>query len=341
MNHNRIYNSGEILSKLSAIFFNNPNGDLVVNSGMITSAQSCGILAYGASTATIKIINSGTISHGTYNSNAIQNSDSRMTIANSGLINGNVDLGAGDDYYDGMGRGLVTGEVLGGAGLDRLLGGSDTDVFRGGNDNDDISGRGGEDELYGDSGNDTIWGGIGDDSLRGGFGADSLRGGDNNDTIFGDAQNDTINGDAGDDFIRGNEGFDLLLGGTGDDDILGDNENDTMFGGSGNDDLFGGTGNDSMMGDSGDDVLRGGAGNDTIIGASGSDRYVFETASNGADTIRDFADGIDKLDVSDVAYALSHITASGTNTVIRLNAAGDQVTLLGISTSMITSLDLI
>ena len=60
------------------------------------------------------------------------------------------------------------------------------------------------------------------------------------------------------------------------------------IGGIGNDTVHGGIGNDTIYGGAGDDALSGGADDDTFVFAPG----------NGDDTITDFTDGDDKIDLS-------------------------------------------
>ncbi len=79
--------------------------------------------------------------------------------------------------------------------------------------------------------------------------------------ITGDASGNTLTGGAGDDIIRGGQGDDIITGGTGDDTLYGDGITDD------------GTGSDA-------------------------DTFVY-TTGGGNDTIVDFTDGEDKIDISD------------------------------------------
>jgi Ca2+-binding RTX toxin-like protein len=94
-----------------------------------------------------------------------------------------------------------------------------------------------------------------------------------------------------DNSIVGNAGQNVLKGRGGDDVLKGMGGDDKLYGGSGNDKLYGGAGNDKLCGGSGDDRLTGGAGQDT---------FVFERRG-GSDTVTDFRDGHDKIDVSRLA----------------------------------------
>lgn len=75
-------------------------------------------------------------------------------VVNNGQMQGDVDLGAGDDTYRGVGR--VDGTVLGNAGDDTLTGGIYDDRLNGGADNDMIDGGRGDDVMIGEAGDDTF-----------------------------------------------------------------------------------------------------------------------------------------------------------------------------------------
>lgn len=65
----------------------------------------------------------------------------------------------------------------------------------------------------------------------------------------------------------------------------------------GNDTLDGLGGNDMLRGGDGDDTITGGTGNDSLSGGSGDDTFVFDDVW-GADTITDFAAGLDQIDMT-------------------------------------------
>lgn len=117
------------------------------------------------------------------------------------------------------------------------------------------------------------------------------------DNLSGTSAGDSILGQAGDDTIRGGEGKDLLLGGEGNDRLYGGEGHDVLEGQPGDDHLYGGEGNDWLLGGTGDDVLYGGAGDDTLYGEAGDDTFVYEPGG-GNDTIKDFTDGEDVIDLS-------------------------------------------
>ena len=150
-----------------------------------------------------------------------------------------------------------------------------------------------------------------------------------------DAALDTliVNGGAGDDTINASTlaaGVVKLRfdGGAGNDTILGSRGNDILIGGSGNDVLIGGAGNDQLFGGPGADTLNGGAGTDVFFADE------FDTV------IDDFAAGAgseDRIDLSalgvDFEWLMAH--ASDVDGNVLLNLGDHQITLRGVSTSML------
>lgn len=99
--------------------------------------------------------------------------------------------------------------------------------------------------------------------------------------------------------VMGHEGLnDTLLGSEGSDVLLGLGGNDTLHGLGGNDRLEGGDGNDTLIGGKGNDILIGGAGNDTFVW-NADDR-----GGNYHDIIKDFGNGADKLDLSQLLQGI-------------------------------------
>jgi len=74
--------------------------------------------------------------------------------------------------------------------------------------------------------------------------------------------------------------------------------------------IFGGAGDDELIGGAGADLIAGGGGGDILTGNGGADLFRFQSVGDGFDFIRDFAPGVDRID-------LSRIDADPT-------AAGDQ-----------------
>ncbi|MBS1140503.1 MAG: hypothetical protein H6R13_1956 [Proteobacteria bacterium] len=153
-----------------------------------------------------------------------------------------------------------------------------------------------------------------------------------NNSILGTNANDRIDGGAGNDMISGGQGHDLVIGGAGD-DILNGND--------GNDELRGSTGDDTLYSGGGNDVLSGGFGTDILTGGAGSDVFRWELADRGTsgsvpiDTVVDFVDAGDKLDLRDLLQGETslggvtgnltnylHFTTSGSDTVLQVSSAG-------------------
>ena len=268
--------------------------------------------------------------------------------------------GAGDDTLIGVsGADTLYGE----AGDDHLDGGGSADILYGGTGNDRLFGRGGADELYGEDGDDELNGASVADYLDGGAGADTIYGVGGGDTIFGGAGNDIINagggndtvdGGADDDDIQGKGGADTLHGGSGNDTINGGSANDTLFGDAGNDTLVGAGGKDTLNGGDGDDnlngggnndILTGGLGNDTLTGGSTRDFFIFDDGF-GSDTITDFTNNLDKIDLSahstlnSLAAVLLVATQVGLDTVIALDA-NNTITLQNFTLANLNAADFV
>jgi len=166
-------------------------GAEVTNFGVITGVNY-GVQSLGG---TMTVTNSGTIGGSL---GAILGGIGSEQLFNAGTLLGNVQLGAGNDLYDGR-LGQITGSVSGDDGLDRLLGGAQDDSFDGGLDDDTLHGGGGDDGLAGGDGNDVIRGNVGDDALDGGVGRDTLLGGGGDDKLTGGNSADLMSGGLGQD----------------------------------------------------------------------------------------------------------------------------------------------
>ena len=143
----------------------------------------------------------------------------------------------------------------------------------------------------------------------------------------------------GNNFFGGTAGNDTVFAVGGADTILGNDGRDILYGGTGADTLYGGAGNDILFGEAGNDHLYGGAGDDVFV----------EAAGGGADTIGDFTDGSDRLDVRPLNYHnVSELIASGGsfnanggNALITFAGAGPSAVLNGISTPQLTGSDFV
>ncbi|GGF58261.1 Hemolysin-type calcium-binding repeat-containing protein [Mameliella alba] len=281
-----IINSGTIIGESDGLVLDGGTANVtIVNSGTIEGGSG-GIFSnfFSGSIGTTILRNSGTISGGTSFAYTSELGGGVDRIFNSGVMNGDVEMGVGDDRLDNTG-GVINGTVFGDFGNDTLAGGENADDFNGGADADTIVGRGGDDLLDGEGGDDFILGGAGNDDIEGG------------------SENDTINGNAGDDTILGDSGNDILVGQDGSDFLDGSDGLDTMDGGNGDDILEGGADNDILRGRAGEDELAGGLGRDFLTGGQDADVFVFRSTAEtvvGAnrDQILDFEQGLDLITVA-------------------------------------------
>lgn len=91
---------------------------------------------------------------------------------------------------------------------------------------------------------------------------------------------------------------DTMTGGSGDDYFDGLNGDDLLEGGLGNDTLIGDIGADRLHGGGGADELIGGFDGDILTGGLGKDRFVYRSSNDGGDTITDFDNGDDVIDLT-------------------------------------------
>lgn len=147
-------------------------------------------------------------------------------------------------------------------------------------------------------------------------------------SVFSKVQLASLGGGPNDGFSRGNI-FNAVLfnkdlrslienakGGSGNDNILGNEGRNSLFGNAGNDKINGATNRDK---------LDGGKGNDALTGGSGSDVFVFKKGY-GRDTITDFKNGIDDIDLrsynfSKISQVLSKADQVGSDVHIELGGS--------------------
>lgn len=126
---------------------------------------------------------------------------------------------------------------------------------------------------------------------------------------------------SGNDKVMGGAAADSVWLGNGADYAFGQGGDDRLFGGSGRDSLWGATGNDALFGGRGNDRLGGNEGTDTLTGGAGADVFVFDRAApptpDEVDTITDFTNGLDKLNLSSTLWAQISVTSQGNNTLIQ------------------------
>ncbi|MFK7754044.1 MAG: zinc-dependent metalloprotease family protein [Sedimentitalea sp.] len=203
------------------------------------------------------------------------------------------------------------------AALSHIYGGADSfdgwDVSVNGQDRVTIKGTDDAETIIATDQNTRVFGKGGDDIIEGAQGDDTLNGG---------ADNDTITGGLGGDTLVGLGGNDILIGDTSTNDYAsgGANSDDRLFGNKGNDTAYGGNGDDVIRGGGGRDTLMGQDGADTLTGNGGSDVFLFTTLdAYETDTITDFQQGRDMIDVSDMSYMQMNsltITQDGADTTL-------------------------
>jgi hypothetical protein len=88
------------------------------------------------------------------------------------------------------------------------------------------------------------------------------------------------------------------------DHLCGTKTDDYITGGNGDDTVFGKGGDDVIVGGNGKDLISGGRGDDELWGNNGKDTFVY-AKDYGTDTIFDFQDRLDKIDVSAFGFGNS------------------------------------
>ena len=232
---------------------------------------------------------------------------------------------AGDDRLVGR-RG--DDRLIGGVGDDRLVGGRDDDWLIGGAGADTLIGGSGEDVIdyrvspsgvtinlatgaasgghaQGDriAGVEHVIGTEHDDHITGDAGANRLTGGGGDDRLIGAEGNDRLIGGAGGDTLDGGVGWDIIDYESSTSGVTVDLATGAASGGhaqgdriAGVEHVIGTEHDDHITGDAGANRLTGGGGDDTLLGGAGRDRFIFEPG-NGDDTIQDFTDGEDVIDL--------------------------------------------
>jgi Ca2+-binding RTX toxin-like protein len=329
----------------NAYSFDGSTTYLTVGDGASMTAQKSAIALSGSSN--LFLSNAGSLQSTQLRGADISNSDGSaiIHIQNSGLIqggNGGMSANAGDGVARIVNSGEIIGEFsglwTGGQWRDGdayiansgLIASANAKAYDGGYGFDHIVNTG---EMLGDillyDGDDVYegMGGLVSGEIRAGDGNDIIRAGDEDNFVFGENGSDILAGRGGDDTLNGGAGNDRLKGGAG---------NDTLLGGGGNDILRGHAGDDTLRGNAGADTLNGGSGDDTLRGDGGADMFVFNRAA-GNDTILDFENGVDQIDLSAfgifptqfasvVAPALSN--AGGGATFLDLDALGGEGSVL-------------
>ncbi|WP_158595912.1 beta strand repeat-containing protein [Oleomonas cavernae] len=201
--------------------------------------------------------------------------------------------------------------------------------------------------IIGNSGANSLYGLDGNDILDGGTGNDTLRGGHGDDIYILDNAGDVVNeaGASGNDTVRVNFASYTLASVFENLEFL-TTAASTGVGNASANKITGNAGADNLSGLNGNDTLTGGGGNDTMDGGLDTDSFVF-AAGSAADTINNFGDGQDKLDVAGFGYhSLAELTggggsiaADGGDTLVTFNGSGDSVRLVGIAHTNVTAAD--
>ncbi|MEO0912614.1 MAG: hypothetical protein AAFY59_06440 [Pseudomonadota bacterium] len=179
----RLTNGGDILADLGVTYSNASLTNTGTILGVVRGITEAGSLS---PENRLELDNSGTIAGGDWAVSGTANGD---RVANSGLLDGDVQLRGGDDEYAGE-DGAIEGFLALGAGDDvARLGRGDDRAFGGGGD-DQVFGGAGADRLVGGAGADELFGNLGNDRLEGSAGADRLVGGWGDDTLLGGADAD-------------------------------------------------------------------------------------------------------------------------------------------------------
>ena len=257
----------------------------------------------------------------------------RVSFAN-GPSGVNVDVGAGVVKNDGYGNSEILDVTSNGGRLelegshfsDRLIGSSDDERFILGGGNDYANGRGGSDLVrYDRYGAEYVNANLGKGKATGDW--------------FGETFTHTIKNMED---LRGTrDGDDTLTGNGKANEIRGGGGDDRLFGKGGNDDLRGQDGDDVLNGAKGKDLLNGGSGDDILVGGGNADMIIFDgTVFEGSDTIRDFKNGTDSLQISGTSFDDLKIqkTGGGSDTRITLDS-GTEILLEGVSKSQIDAGD--
>jgi cysteinyl-tRNA synthetase len=147
---------------------------------------------------------------------------------------------------------------------------------------------------------------------------------------------------AGDDVWLGGSSRDVFDAATGNDVFNGMAGNDVLRGGAGADTIFGDRGADRINGGGGSDTLSGGKGNDRLWGGADTDTFVF-AKGGGSDTIKDFQDGIDRLQLEGFGTSVANILAHATTVDghLEINFANDTLVVFGLTRATLSADDLL
>lgn len=212
---------------------------------------------------------------------------------------------------DAQGDRLISIEAVFGSAFDDMLTGS--------NSGNVLEGRDGNDTLSGLAGNDTLRGGNGNDVLIGGSSSDRLEGGSGTDTADYSTSGSGVTVDIADSTVES--------GGDAQGDRLIDIEN-----------LTGSAFADTLVGDGNANVLTGGLGNDTLTGGGNSDTFVFNETGYD-DTITDFQDTIDLIEISAGAASFGDLVITDSSGDALISYAGGSILLENFNFALLAADD--
>lgn len=279
-----IYETGGHLGERQKLF----NNGTITGNNVRSEPSSSDATIFIATTAGVDLSNTGTIRSTT--GYALSIGGAANHIRNTGLIDGEVNVGGNGTIFDSRG-GTVTGAInISGTDV-TIYGGITDDTITAYSGNDRIDGQGGADHMKGLSGNDIYVidnaGDLADETDASGSDTiisfvsldmtdtDMVKGEFEFGKLAGSATINAYGNAAGND-LSGNVANNILDGGDG---------NDTLQGRGGEDRLFGGSGNDTLNGGVGGDQMAGGDGNDTYYVQSSTD-IVDEAAGSGLDRVQ-------------------------------------------------------
>ena len=203
--------------------------------------------------------------------------------------------------------------------IENVIGSDYHDSIRGDSGENELYGRGGNDQINGGAGADRLFGEDGEDELWGLSGADRLDGGDGMDIVVYWSSDAAVTVDLENGTGRGGHAEGDVIVDV--ENLWGSDHNDVLSGDTGANRLYGGRGNDEIQGNAGDDILEGG---------DGADQFIFQH-SNGDDTILDFTDNEDLIDLSAIGlsgYDDLTLSSNSTGVTIHMTSSGGGSILL-------------
>lgn len=244
-----VWNDGQIVSTSTAISIANGIGGILVNNGVIKGNVGINVL----SDSRVTLVNNGYLGGTEY---AFRGGDAVDSVTNYGTMEGLIDLGGGDDIYDGhKGKSVLPSDWVPGGRVGSSIG----------NENDLPTEAAFFYQQLGGSiglgaGNDIAYGGDFSERFIGGEGDDLIDGGGGIDTVGYYGANITID-------LEVTVAQDTGVG----NDILRNIEN-----------IITGDGDDTLHGNASNNLFMTGAGNDVVDGRGGNDTYVFLGADKAA-----------------------------------------------------------